>query len=227
MQSALKIDSPRHWPAIMMMVAGLLLFGAVAADVVFQGQLKRWDVPIQSELHKGGWWPLVLFCSAFSGLGELAIIVGIALVVGAVLWKKGYWRTLVFFVAALLGSGVINPVLKNLFGLPRPTAFTYYVFKPNPGYTFPSGHTMAVAITAGALALVWMHHVAMPAWKRWAIGVGVVMISVMEAWSLMYIGVHYLTDVLAALGVSLAWLGVVRWWLPVRRNSEFRVQSEG
>jgi undecaprenyl-diphosphatase len=84
---------------------------------------------------------------------------------------------------------------------------------------------MAAAITAGALALVWMHHVAMPAWKRWAVGMGVVLISVMEAWSLMYIGVHYLTDVLAALGVSLAWLGVVRVLLPVK-NSEFGVTSD-
>jgi len=140
--------------------------------------------------------------------------VGIALAVGGVLARKRYWRTLVMFAIALIGSGVINPVLKNMFRLPRPNEYTYYVFKAGAGYTFPSGHTMAVAITAGALALVWMHHVGMPAAKRGLVGLGVVLISVIEAGSLMYIGVHYLTDVLAALGVSLAWLGVVRVLLP-------------
>jgi undecaprenyl-diphosphatase len=97
--------------------------------------------------------------------------------------------------------------------------YSYYVFKASAGYSFPSGHTMAVAITAGAIALVWMHHVRMSVSRRWLIGLAVAVISVLEAASLMYIGVHYLTDVLGGLGVSLAWLGVVRLLLPVRRES--------
>jgi membrane-associated phospholipid phosphatase len=36
----------------------------------------------------------------------------------------------------------------------------------------------------------------------------------LEAASLLYIGVHYLTDVLGALAVSLAWLGTMRALFP-------------
>src|SRR5215212_8231638 len=110
-----KIDSPRQWPAITMMVAGTLFFALVAADVVYGGQLQRWDGPIHRWLHDHTWWPLVLTASAFSGLGELAVILGIAVAVAIVLWRKGWKRTLVMFGVALLGSGVINPVLKNIF----------------------------------------------------------------------------------------------------------------
>jgi undecaprenyl-diphosphatase len=95
--------------------------------------------------------------------------------------------------------------------------YSYYVFKTSAGYSFPSGHTMAVSITAGALALVWMHHAAMTPARRWMLGLGVGLVSILEAASLMYIGVHYLTDVLGGLGVSLAWIGVVRLLLPPRQ----------
>jgi undecaprenyl-diphosphatase len=202
-----------------MMIAGTLLFAAVAGDVVAGGRLKQWDPVIHRWVHDHAWWPLMLAASAFSGLGELAVILGIALVVGAVLWRKGLKRTLVMFGVALLGSGVFNSVLKNLFRIPRPNEYSYYVFKASAGYTFPSGHTMAVAFTAGEFGLVWMHHVRMRAARRWMVGLGVAVIAVLEAGSLMYIGVHYLTDVLAALGVSLAWLGVVRILLPVKKDA--------
>ena len=38
--------------------------------------------------------------------------------------------------------------------------------------------------------------------------------SVLEAFALVYMGVHYLTDVAGALAISAAWLGVIRWILP-------------
>jgi undecaprenyl-diphosphatase len=202
-----------------MMIAGTLFFAAVAADVVCGGKLKQWDPVIHRWLHDHSWWPLMLACSAYSGLGELAVIVGIAIVVGAVLVRRRHRRTLVMFVVALLGSAFWNVVLKNIFRVPRPNVYSYYVFKGDAGYSFPSGHTMAVAITAGAVALVWMHHVGMRASRRWFIGLLVAAIAILEAGSLMYIGVHYLTDVLGGLGVSLAWLGVVRLLLPVRANN--------
>ena len=44
-----------------------------------------------------------------------------------------------------------------------------------------------------------------------AVAVGVV--GILVAASLVYVGVHYVTDVLGGLGLALAWLGVLRWWL--------------
>jgi membrane-associated phospholipid phosphatase len=51
------------------------------------------------------------------------------------------------------------------------------------------------------------------AWRRLIVSAAVAL-SLLEGVALMYVGVHYLTDVLGALFASLAWLGVVRWMLP-------------
>jgi len=202
--------------AALMVAAGAAGFIAVALDLVFHGQLQRWDGPLHYWFHEHATPGLTLLFSAVSGLGELLVIVSIAAVVGGVLIAKKLWRTLAWWIAALCGSGILNPALKSIFRVPRPEGLTFYVFKPDAGWSFPSGHTMAVSITAGALALVILHHVRMGRGRRWMAGMLVMAISLLEAFALLYLGVHYLTDVVGGLMVSLGWLGVVRWGLPLR-----------
>ena len=40
------------------------------------------------------------------------------------------------------------------------------------------------------------------------------LLGTLTAASLLYLGVHYLSDVLAALALSLAWLAILSWFLP-------------
>jgi undecaprenyl-diphosphatase len=214
-----------RWTAPLMILCGLVGFALVAADVVGNGRLHRWDQPLHvwiyncasaSADHPGELpWGVLIF-SAISGLGELMFIVAIAVAAGGFFILRRRWRALAVWTVALCGSGIINPALKNWFRLPRPQSHTFFSFGPPPGsgWTFPSGHTMAVTITAGTLAIIMMHLVAMSAaWRRLIVSAAVAL-SLLEGVALMYVGVHYLTDVLGALFASLAWLGVVRWMLP-------------
>ena len=59
--------------------------------------------------------------------------------------------------AVALWTVVINQALKSAFAVPRPMCFTVFVFGEWPGYSFPSGHTMGVAIAAGTLAFILAH----------------------------------------------------------------------
>ena len=215
-----------RWMPFVMLISGIAAFVLIAADVVCQGRLSQWDHPIQVRLHEfarassdnpGEIPPGVILFSAISGLGEFKVVAAAGVTAGILLALRKRWHAILACAVALVGSGAINSVLKSMFRVPRPSEHTF--FTPHGGWSFPSGHTMAVAITAGALALVLFHLAPLRPLARWAITVAVIFLALLEAFALMYVGVHYLTDVLGALAVSLAWLGIIAWLLPPARLS--------
>ena len=203
-----------------MFAAGLSAFLTIAADVHFHGMLARADPQVAAFFHNHSQgWTTLLF-SAISGLGEFRVILLVGFVIGLPLLFRRKWRTLAVWTIGLIGCGILNASLKNLFKIPRPDRFTFYDFAGNPGYSFPSGHTMAVAVAAGLLALVSLHEIPLSPFRRRVLLIVAAAIAALEAFALLCIGVHYLTDVLAALAVSLAWLSLLRLSLSPRLHVE-------
>ncbi len=112
------------------------------------------------------------------------------------LWDK---RLGLFLGVLLLVSGGVNAYLKALFGQPRPPVELH---KPVPltSNGFPSGHAQTTTAFWSALALV----------RRggW-IPVAIVMM-VLVALSRVYLGVHFIGDVLGGAAIGLA-LGLVAY----------------
>ena len=200
-----------------MLITGTLAFLAIAADLRFHGLLQQCDDPIRRWLHNHSHPLGVILFSAISYLGQFEVLGPIAVAIGAyLLYKRLYFATIIW-ATALLGSVIINESLKHLFQVPRPDRYTYFVWTgPHPGYSFPSGHTMGVAITAGTLALLARHLGMISPQKFPRAAAAVIALSLIVAFALMYMGVHSLTDILAALAISTAWLGAVALLLRCR-----------
>jgi membrane-associated phospholipid phosphatase len=203
-----------------MLLIGTAAFIAIAADVTHHGLLAQADRAIAPFLHAHATPWLVLPASAFSGLGEFRFLCPLAVAVGIWLIRRRQWRALATWSAGLLGGTVICGTLKAFFAIPRPSRFTLYTFDLNAGYTFPSGHTMGALLTAGLLALLWARLKPRPLVQRVTAAALTALVGVLVAAALVYIGVHYLSDVLAALSISLAWLGALRWILPPAYDSK-------
>jgi membrane-associated phospholipid phosphatase len=109
-------------------------------------------------------------------------------------------RAAAFFGLAVIGSGLLNLFAKYLLARTRPTLWESIA--PETSYSFPSGHAMAAAALAAAVAvLLW------PSRGRWlAIGLGAAW-ALSMGWSRTYLGVHYPSDVLAGWLGSLGWVG--------------------
>ena len=97
----------------------------------------------------------------------------------------------------LLGS-VVNSALKNVFRRPRPyDKGVASIGEKTGGYSFPSGHSHSIANLS---TQAYMRY------SRWQVLVAGIVITASVMFTRMYLGQHYLTDVLAgsALGVATA-----------------------
>jgi membrane-associated phospholipid phosphatase len=92
--------------------------------------------------------------------------------------------------------------LKQLFGLPRPP------ISPRSGLGFPSGHALGSTAFWGGVAVLADRG----RWRRRLTVAGVVIVVV--AASRVLIGVHYLADVVAGVGIGVALLAVTLWLGP-------------
>ncbi len=158
--------------------------------MAFELELIKWLQGFRSDF-----WDF--FFQLWTVFGEELVIIGI---MGFVYWcydkKIGEALGITVFV-----SLVANSVLKVVFQRPRPFLVDEAIVNIRPqtagGYAFPSGHTQGAATVFGGVA-IWLK-------RRW-LTIASAVIIVMVALSRMYLGVHYLTDVVAgallALGIG-------------------------
>lgn len=195
-----------------MFLTGSLAFLLISLDVVNHGYLWHLDRALAIHLYEHLAFPMLWPAAACSALGDPKVIVPVAVFVGGWMVLRRQWRCLIVWAVGLSGTVLLNTPLKILFALPRPYDTSQFVL--NSGYTYPSGHTMGATIAAGMAALLWMRLKPRSPNRRLLAATAAAAIGVLEAAALTCIGVHYLSDVLAALAVSLAWLAVMRAVLP-------------
>jgi len=120
-----------------------------------------------------------------------------------VLWWKHRLYRLLALVLVLPGGMILGFLLKITFHRERPSfEDSFLIFN---GYSFPSGHTMAAKLLYGLLAVFAV--IALKAW-HWRVGavLGALVLALAVGFSRVYLGAHYLSDVLGAAAAGFAWL---------------------
>lgn len=136
---------------------------------------------------------------------------GVVLVLGLALWLWGR-KTAYAVGTVVLLEGVVNVVLNQLFFVPRPHEPGVVVYEHVSLSSFPSGHVFTTAVVWGAL---WV----MGRIPLWVAALPVLAVSV----SRIYLGTHYLGDVLGGLVFAAALLALhARLWPRVRSRMEGR-----
>ncbi|MDI1257755.1 phosphatase PAP2 family protein [Aquabacterium sp.] len=113
-------------------------------------------------------------------------------------WLLPLW---LFFPA----GSALNVLLKHGFARPRPGADEALLHLAT--FSFPSGHASGTTLLYGFFALVVLVHVRGPGW-RWVTGVAALLVIGLVCWSRVYLGVHFLTDVLAGVVEALVWMAL-------------------
>ncbi len=120
-------------------------------------------------------------------------------------WKRPADDIALVVIAA--GSALLPFVVKLIVARPRPTIEHLSHLS---SLSFPSEHTTQAAAIYLTIALMLSQSLTR-GWREAAIALGVV-IALAVAWSRVYLGVHYPTDVTAGLVLGWSWALLVFHW---------------
>ncbi|WP_229204925.1 phosphatase PAP2 family protein [Duganella sp. Leaf61] len=205
---------------VLTMIVSVAVFGNIADEVTDQDAITVLDVHIANWFnthHVEPYTSFLLFISFVHKVGGMILLVA---AFGYYLWRRRQRYWLLALGVTVLPGMILNVVLKQVFQRSRPLFEEPLVTLST--YSFPSGHTAAATLFYGVLACYIM--IACKGWSvRLATAAFCVMMIFLVAFSRVYLGAHYLSDVLAAMASSAAWLAVcITAISTLRRRSEAR-----
>jgi undecaprenyl-diphosphatase len=145
-------------------------------------------------------------CVAISHLGSPATMTVLAFAGAFALTALGEWIVLSGWVAAFSGASLLDHWLKLAVHRPRP-AYAAALLE-NPTWSFPSGHAMGSLVGYGMLAYVLVLLVRGTRAARICIVAGLALLIAAIGVSRLYLGVHYLSDVIGGYAAGLLWLSL-------------------
>jgi undecaprenyl-diphosphatase len=189
---------------VLLLISGAV-FHELAEAVMGQDAITVLDVQVAHWFNAHAFEPLTSFMYAVSAVHSVAGMVVLFCLLAWYLWQKQahYWLLALAF--AVPGGMVLNVALKFYFQRARPVFEDPLVTLAT--YSFPSGHTTAATCFYGLLVSYLV--IARPAWSvRLGTVAACVAMVLLVAFSRVYLGAHYVSDVLAAMAESVAWLAV-------------------
>jgi membrane-associated phospholipid phosphatase len=187
---------------LLILAAGGWAFGVLAEEVT-EGDTGL-DNRIADELHEHATGQLTEFFKAVTTLGNGVVLAGVTAIAAYLLGRRRYYREAVLMVIAYVGAEVLSYSLKLAFARDRP--FFTDPLATVSTYSFPSGHATVSVAVYGALCLVLLRRLPGPAGIV-CLAATVLLVSLI-GFSRLYLGVHFLSDVLAGFSVGLAWLAL-------------------
>jgi undecaprenyl-diphosphatase len=139
----------------------------------------------------------------FTQLGDLVVILSLILGVLLFLGWQRHWRPALYWLTAA-GFGLLASVaLKHGLQIPRPPSG----IEGLSPYAFPSSHVLRATVLYGFLSVI-IARALRPNW-RWlaysAAGILILLVAV----SRLYLGVHWLSDILGSLTLGLVWIALL------------------
>lgn len=183
-------------------IVSLILFASLAEDVIENEEIVVVDLELANALYEQATPATTDAFIIVSFLGSQVVSI-IAVVVALYYAFRRQWLWLLAWVITLAGGELLNVVLKAVFSRPRPVfaeplAVEIY-------YSFPSGHAMLSLIAYGMLAYLLALRTPSRIGRILLIFAAVLLV-VLIGISRLYLGVHYLSDVVAGYLAGSAWL---------------------
>jgi undecaprenyl-diphosphatase len=190
--------------------AGALLFGVLLVLVRLQWvPLESVDHGLAAGLNRvaSAHRPVVAVMDLISLVGSSSVLSWLVVIATVLLVVRGRYRLALYLPVTWLGAVGLDPALKAAVGRLRPVVA--HPVATAGGNSFPSGHSLGSIAGYGALLLVFLP--ALPRRARKPVTAAVVLLVAAVGFSRLALGVHYLSDVLGALALGIAWLGITAW----------------
>jgi membrane-associated phospholipid phosphatase len=186
------------------LVAAAALFADIAERLGDGARMSLLDAALSRSIGEHVDRSTLQVFAVLTHLGDAALLIGLALAVAALLWRRGRGALALAWLLALGGNALLIPLLKRIFERMRPAHEHGLVSEM--GFSFPSGHTAGATVAYGMLAYLALR--VLPG--RWH--VPAVLAATALAFTIgssrVFLQVHFASDVLAGFAWGLAWLAV-------------------
>lgn len=201
--------SRRNVVIAILFAIGVALFFTIYDGVLENDGLAAYDSPLRAWVANNQNSRLTTLMQIIT---EISSPVGVSIIAlgGAFLWarqKKDYWRP-ALTVGAVGVALITSAIIKTLTARERPTITDLVEANAAISYSFPSGHTIGAAVLLFVVAYFicakapTLHRIA-------ALSLIVVTDIALVAFSRIYLGYHWLTDVTASIGLAFVILAIV------------------
>lgn len=150
---------------------------------------------------------LTAFLKGITHLGDSITVIAFCLLLFIVPKSR---KTIALPVsAAIISSGILNIILKNIFARERPDILRLI---SETGYSFPSGHAMINASLYTMLILMIFRFIRSIPWKL-SLSALCVALTLLIGYSRIYLGVHYAGDIIGGwlIGFVVSVLVYLLW----------------
>lgn len=163
------------------------------------------DVPLSAWFHANSHPLVTQFMLVITHWHSTAGVLLMSAVLGVALYSLARLWWLLALVLSVGGGLLLNVAVKHLVQRARPLFDDPMLTLTS--YSFPSGHTAGATLFYGFITVFLLSHPGARRWRGLMVGVAAVMVLLVGL-SRMYLGVHYFTDVVAAMVEGLLWLAL-------------------
>jgi membrane-associated phospholipid phosphatase len=197
--------------ALLVLAASLWAFGLLA-DEVLEDEAGN-DQRLAEWLHGRATDPFTDVFRWITWLGNLTTLVAVTLIAVVLLWRRRERTDALFVLLAFIGGQVLSNGMKLGFRRERP--FFADPLATESTFSFPSGHALVSLAVYGAVALVLARRISSARRRAVLVGCAALLVAAI-GFSRLYLGVHFLTDVLAGFAAGAAWLALLYLALELR-----------
>ncbi len=186
--------------AAVLLIGSAWLFLGILQDILANDPLVQFDQTVYTVLQglRTEWWDSVMITA--TGLGGAAGIIPVIIAVSVFFALMRYWRTLGYWLAAAGFAEILVWVLKYSLGRARPNN----IYTGIEQYSFPSGHAALSIVVYGFMAFLLARGKSVR--TKIVVTLLAAVTITLIAFSRLYLGVHWFSDVLASLSLGLAWI---------------------
>jgi len=186
---------------ILINIFGLYLFAKMTEDVLNSELITKIDLWIYeyiTNLYTPTFSKVIVF---ISWVNNLAQIIFISILFLIYLFYKKMYSQIIFFTISILGSSLLFVLIKEIIKRDRPISNIIEI----GGYSFPSGHATLSTTLAFCIYLIFKDKV------KYKKSFVLILISypLVISFTRVYLHVHYLSDVIAGIGLGLVWVSLI------------------
>ena len=183
-------------------VAGFLV---IAEAVLARSAVVTFDNVFARTLHAESSPPWQTVFAVITILGTGWVLTLATAVIAVVLIQRGRRVEAFAWMAAQAGSGVLNWALKSIYERARPEYADAFLYSSS--FAFPSGHAMGTFVFCGLGCYLLLRD-----GRSWTASFVSIVLAMswclVMAFSRLYLGVHFVSDVVAGLVAGSGWLVV-------------------